>query len=133
MEGQNSMILKSFFFQFKLVPITRQKWMSYFSVSSSIFYHFLPSQDWHQWHTPSHKRLSSSCSNSCGSSIPNRSLRHWTCVWLFITDKTLPKKYFSLILWFHWHAIMYVHKIKCIKHFCIAADISIVLVLLVIS
>ena len=45
-EGQNPMILKSFFLQFKLIPITRQKWMSYFSISTSIFYYFLPSQDW---------------------------------------------------------------------------------------
>ena len=56
-EGQNSTFSKIFSLQFKLTHITRQKWMSYRSISTSIFYHFLPAQDWHLWHTLSHKIL----------------------------------------------------------------------------
>ena len=78
----------------------------------------------------SKKIASSSCSNSCGSSTPNGSLRDRTCVWLFTKDKTLPKN-ISHSLYFHPHAIMYVLNIKHNKHFCVTADISIVLVLLI--
>ena len=57
MEGQNSTFSKIFFCQCKLIHITRQKWISYVIISTFIFYHVLPSQDWYQWHTLSHKRL----------------------------------------------------------------------------
>ena len=132
MEGQNSMILKSFFFQFKLIPITRQKWMSYFSISTSIFYHFLPSQDWTPASDGIHHTPPPSHSNSCGSSIPNGSLRHQTCVWLFTTHKALPKNISPSYFTFTptCYNVCPSLKIKCIKHFCIAAD-SIVLVLLI--
>ena len=39
-EGQNSMILKSFFFEFKLITITRKKFLPCVSISTFIFYHF---------------------------------------------------------------------------------------------
>ena len=101
---------------------------------STIFYHLLllSSQDWHQWHTPSHKRLDLLHVQIHVVLVSQMRVKASNlCVWLFTTDKTLPKNISPSLLYFHPDAIMYVLKIKRIKHFCIAADISIVLVLLI--